>query len=148
LTVGHGNAADELRRHVERTGQRGYIAVQAYFAPTAERDAELRGIQQLLRDGTGRATTLGYGPRFLHSTGQLHKGGPPSGCFIQLVRGHPDDLPIPGWRETFGTLIDAQALGDFNSLEAHELPVLRIHLGDDPDAGLAALRRAVGQALS
>jgi transaldolase/glucose-6-phosphate isomerase len=148
LTGSHGGAADELRRHLERTGQRGYVAVHAYVAPTAERDAELLGIQQLLRDSIRRPTTVGYGPRFLHSTGQLHKGGPPIGCFIQLVAGHPDDLRIPGWRETFGTLIDAQALGDFNSLEAHELPVVRVHLGNDPDAGLAALRRALGQALS
>ncbi len=98
--------------------------------------------------GRSHATTLGYGPRFLHSTGQLHKGGPPTGCFLQLVAGHPNDLPIPGRRERFGTLIDAQARGDFTSLQSHELPVLRVHLSDDPDAGLAELRTALEAALA
>jgi len=148
LTAQHGELPRELRRHLDRVGQKGYIAVQAFIAPTAERDVALRSIQQLLRDGTSRAVTLGYGPRFLHSTGQLHKGGPPAGCFIQLVADQPEDVPIPGREETFGMLIDAQALGDFGSLEAHELPVLRVHLGDDPDAGLEALRRALDAALS
>jgi hypothetical protein len=92
--------------------------------------------------------TLGYGPRFLHSTGQLHKGGPPTGVFLQLTADHPDDLAIPGQRESFGTLIDAQAQGDFDALEAHELPVARIHLGADPDAGLAQLREVLVEALA
>jgi glucose-6-phosphate isomerase len=139
--------AEELRRHLDRARPGGYIALQAYIAPTPERDAALRGLQQLLRDRTGRATTVGYGPRYLHSTGQLHKGGPPIGCFVQLVADHPTDLPIPGRQETFGTLIEAQAQGDFTSLEGHELPVLRVHLSADPDAGLEALRTALEQAL-
>jgi glucose-6-phosphate isomerase len=148
LTGDQGTAADELRRHLARARPLGYISVQAFIAPTAERDTALRNVQQLLRDGTGRAATVGYGPRFLHSTGQLHKGGPPTGCFIQLVTDHPDDLPIPGRGETFGMLIDAQALGDFVSLESHELPVIRVHLGDDADAGLEALQAAIRQALN
>jgi glucose-6-phosphate isomerase len=147
LTGEPASVVDELRAHLERARPNGYFGIHAYIAPTPERDAALRGIQQLLRDRTRRATTIGYGPRFLHSTGQLHKGGPPVGCFIQLVAGHPNDVPIHGARETFGTLIDAQALGDFHALEAHELPVLRVHLSDDPDAGLAALRSALEQAL-
>ena len=142
-----GSIADELRAHLGRARAAAYICVQAYVAPTPERDAALAGIQQLLRDGTRRATTVGYGPRFLHSTGQLHKGGPPSGCFVQLTCGHPLDVEIPDIKETFGTLIDAQALGDFGALEAHDLPVLNIHLGDDADAGLAALRDALVQAV-
>ena len=91
--------------------------------------------------------TIGYGPRYLHSTGQLHKGGPPTGLFIQLTADHPDDLPIPGRAETFGTLIDAQAMGDFQALETHGLPVLRVHLGADPEHGLAALHDALVGAL-
>ncbi len=149
LTGGdHGTAADELRRHLARARPLGYISVGAFIAPTPGRDAALRALQQMLRDGTGRATTVGYGPRFLHSTGQLHKGGPPTGCFIQLVADHPDDLPIPGRRESFGMLIDAEAQGDFVSLEGHELPVMRVHLGDNPDSGLEALRAALEEALS
>ncbi|MGZ6339150.1 MAG: hypothetical protein ACXWNG_02160, partial [Candidatus Limnocylindrales bacterium] len=96
---------------------------------------------------TKRATTVGYGPTFLHSTGQLHKGGAPIGCFLQLTADHPADRPIPGQPYTFGQLIDAQAAGDLQALEAHDLPVLRVHLGADPDAGLAALGRALAAAL-
>ena len=101
----------------------------------------------MLRDRTGRATTAGYGPRFLHSTGQLHKGGAPIGWFLQLTSDHPADVEIPDWPYTFGQLIDAQAAGDFAAIEAHDLPILRVHLGADPDAGLAALERALAAAL-
>jgi hypothetical protein len=104
-------------------------------------------MRTLLRDRTLRATTVGYGPRFLHSTGQLHKGGAPIGWFLQLTSDHPVDLEIPGWPYTFGQLIDAQAAGDFAAIESHDLPILRIHLGADPDAGLAALERALAAAL-
>ncbi len=125
----------------------GYASIQAYIAQTPERDAALSGIRTLLRDRTRRATTVGYGPRFLHSTGQLHKGGAPIGWFLQLVGEHPDDLEIPGKAYTFGQLIDAQAIGDARTLADHNLPVLRINLGGDPDGGLAALERALAAAL-
>ncbi|HEV8054760.1 MAG TPA: hypothetical protein VGP30_08015 [Candidatus Limnocylindrales bacterium] len=148
LTEPGSDLTRELRRHLDRARPNGYLSIHAYLARTPEREAVMRELQRTLRDRTGRATTLGFGPRFLHSTGQLHKGGTPSGCFIQLVGGHRDDLPIPGRRESFGVLIDAQALGDFASLESHELPVLRIDLSDDPDAGLEELRAAVERALA
>lgn len=146
-SAGDGTLEGELRRHLDRAGRNGYHAIGAYLAPTPERSRALRAIQALLRDRTQRATTLGYGPRYLHSTGQLHKGGPATGCFLQLVAGHPDDLPIPGRRETFGVLIDAQALGDFASLAGHGLPALRVHLSDDPDRGLVELQAALDAAL-
>jgi len=142
------DAAGVLRAHLARIGDHGYHAINAYIAPTPERTASLRRIQALLRDGSAHATTLGYGPRFLHSTGQLHKGGTPSGCFLQLVSGHPDDLPIPGRSETFGVLIEAQALGDLESLGSHGLPALRIHLSDDPDVGLSELETLLAAALA
>jgi glucose-6-phosphate isomerase len=143
--VGSGpdDAVGVLREHLAVARPDGYHALMAYIAPTVERTRELRALQATLRDRTRRAVTVGYGPRYLHSTGQLHKGGPASGCFLQIVAGHPDDLPIPGRRETFGVLIDAQALGDLASLRAHGLPVLRVHLSDDPDAGLRQLRDAI-----
>jgi hypothetical protein len=137
----------ELRRHLTRLKPNGYVGLQAYIAPTPERDAAFAAMRTLLRNGTGRATTLGYGPRFLHSTGQLHKGGPATGWFLQLTAGHPADRPIPGWPYTFGQLIDAQALGDFQTLEAHDLAILRVHLGEDPDAGLAELHGLLTEAL-
>jgi len=148
LTDAHAGLADELRRHLSRVKPRGYFALQAYIAPTPERDEALRDIATLIRDRTGRAVTVGFGPRFLHSTGQLHKGGAPIGCFLQITATHPNDLEIPGWHETFGVLIDAQAAGDFMSLESHDLPVARVNVSDDPDAGLAELRAAVEQALA
>ena len=142
------SAADVLRQHLARLGPHGYLALQAFIAATPGRDRALAAIRLRLRDATQRATTVGYGPRFLHSTGQLHKGGPPSGCFLQLTADHPDDVPIPGAPESFGTLIAAQAAGDLGALVAHELPVLRIHLGADPDAGLEALAGLVAAALA
>jgi transaldolase / glucose-6-phosphate isomerase len=125
----------------------GYASIQAYIAQTPERDAALARVRTLLRDKTRRATTVGYGPRFLHSTGQLHKGGAPIGWFLQLVAGHADDREIPGKPYTFGQLIEAQAIGDARTLQDHKLPVIRINLGQNPDAGLAALERAVAAAL-
>ena len=137
-----------LRRHLARAKPNAYLALQAYIGSSPERDAALARIRMLLRDRTGHATTAGYGPRFLHSTGQLHKGGAPIGLFFQLTADHPQDRQIPGWPYTFGQLIDAQAAGDFQVLESHRLPVLRIHLEADPDAGLAALERALTGALA
>ena len=142
LTAGDGTLAGELRRHLDRVRGNGYLAIGAFVAPTAARAGVIDRIRVRLRDATGRATTGGFGPRYLHSTGQLHKGGSPIGWFLQLTADHPADLPVHGRPYTFGQLIDAQARGDMEALEAHELPVLRVHLGADVDAGLAALDAA------
>jgi hypothetical protein len=131
--------AGELRRHLERRRPSAYLALQAFLAPSPDVDAALARIRARLRDATRCATTAGYGPRYLHSTGQLHKGGPPIGWFLQLTDDHGVEREIPGWPYTFGQLIDAQARGDLAALEAHDLPVARIHLGPDAAAGLAAL---------
>ena len=147
LTSGDGGLVGELARHLARRRPDAYLCLQAFIAPTPSRDQAFARIRALLRDRTGRATTAGYGPRFLHSTGQLHKGGAPIGWFLQLTADHPEDLSIPGWPYTFGQLIHAQAAGDFAAIEEHDLPILRVHLGADPDVGLAALERALGAAL-
>jgi len=147
VTVTDRSLADRLAGHLERLPERGYVAIGAFVAPSAERDEALARMRRALRDATLRATTAGYGPRYLHSTGQLHKGGPSNGWFLQLVAGHPADLPVPGAGYTFGTLIDAQAEGDLAALQARRLPVLRIHLGDDPDAGLAELESVLDRVL-
>jgi glucose-6-phosphate isomerase len=136
-----------LKTHLGKLVHNGYASIQAYVAQTPARDEALAGIRTLLRDRTRRATTVGYGPRFLHSTGQLHKGGAPIGWFLQLVADHPEERSIPGRDYTFGQLIDAQAIGDARTIESHHLPILRINLGEDPDAGLAALERALSAAL-
>jgi hypothetical protein len=147
LTSGEGTLVGELRRHLARRRSNAYLCLQAFIAPTPSSDEALARIRRLLRDRTGRATTSGYGPRFLHSTGQLHKGGAPTGWFLQLTSDHPNDRPIPDWPYSFGQLIDAQAAGDFATIEAHDLPILRVHLGIDRDAGLASLERALAEAL-
>jgi glucose-6-phosphate isomerase len=147
LTAGDATVVGELRRHLARVRPGGYLALQAFVAPTAGRAGAIDGLRARLRDATGLATTGGFGPRYLHSTGQLHKGGPAVGWFLQLTADHPADLPVPGKPYSFGQLIDAQALGDRETLEAHDLPVLRVHLGLDVDAGLAALDAALDRAL-
>ncbi|HEY0444284.1 MAG TPA: hypothetical protein VGC90_08685 [Candidatus Limnocylindrales bacterium] len=148
LTGEDGSLVGELRRHLARRRPNAYLCLQAFIAPTPARDEAFARIRALLRDATHCATTAGYGPRFLHSTGQLHKGGPPTGWFVQLTSDHPNDRPIPDWPYSFGQLIDAQAAGDFGSIESHDLPIVRVHLGADPDAGLAALERALAAALA
>jgi glucose-6-phosphate isomerase/transaldolase/glucose-6-phosphate isomerase len=146
LTAGDGTLVGELARHLARRKPNAYLALQAFIAPIPAADEAFDRIRSLLRDATRCATTAGYGPRFLHSTGQLHKGGPPTGWFLQLTSDHPVDRPIPGWPYTFGRLIDAQAEGDFAAIESHDLPILRVHLAE-PATGLAALERALREAL-
>jgi transaldolase/glucose-6-phosphate isomerase len=147
LTAGDGSLDGELARHLARRKPNAYLAIQAFIAPSAATDEAIERIRALLRDSTRCATTAGYGPRFLHSTGQLHKGGPPTGWFLQLTSDHPVDRPIPGWPYTFGRLIDAQAEGDFAAIESHDLPIIRVHFGDVA-TGLARLEHALREALS
>jgi glucose-6-phosphate isomerase len=147
VPAGEGDLAAALRRHLARVSPRGYHHVGAYLAPSAPVSERLRRMQARLRDGTRRAATLGYGPRYLHSTGQLHKGGAPIGGFIQLICGGATDVPIPGRRESFEVLVQAQALGDFEAFGAHHLPAVRIDLGGDVEAGLDELERVLDEAL-
>ena len=131
-----------------------YLAIMAYIPQTEEHDRLLTRLRTALRDATRRATTVGYGPRFLHSTGQLHKGGPATGVFLQLVMDDEIDIDVPGEQSfTFSVLKRAQALGDLAALLGRRRPVLRVSLGDDPAASLlllvdsveAALRETVGR---
>ena len=122
-----------------------YVALQVYLAPTEETTKALTDIRLALRDRLALAVTLGFGPRFLHSTGQLHKGGPDSGLFLQLVDEPDDDIAIPETNYGFAALIGAQALGDLGALEQRGRRVLRVNLGNDTASGLAALAKALGQ---
>jgi glucose-6-phosphate isomerase len=124
-----------------------YFAITAYIRETARGEALLRETRGIVRDVYGVATTLGYGPRFLHSTGQLHKGGPPQGVFLQVTADDSEDTEVPGRLFTFGQLKAAQAIGDYESLRVHERPVLWVSLGEDADAGMEKLRDAVRSAL-
>lgn len=116
-----------------------YVTLQAYLAPTPEVTDALQTIRAALRSRLHVATTLGFGPRFLHSTGQLHKGGPNTGLFLQLTDDPPDALPVPESDYTFAALIRAQAQGDLLALLQRGRRVLRIHLGMDTLGGLGRL---------
>ncbi len=137
-------AAEALRRHLARAGEGDYIALLAYLPRNDETTGRLRRVGALLGDGGKNAVTIGIGPRFLHSTGQLHKGGPNNGVFVQITGGDGEDLPIPGWPFGFGTLIEAQALGDFLALERHGRRVVRCHITGNVAGGLEAMERALG----
>jgi hypothetical protein len=108
---------------------------------------KLQSIRLQVRNARRVATTLGYGPRFLHSTGQLHKGGPNSGVFLQLTSADAEDLPIPGRKFSFGVLKDAQALGDFLALSKQGRRLLRVHLPAQVPAALDRLWQAVDRVL-
>jgi len=120
-----------------------YVALMAYLEPSAEHTAVLQSVRARLRDSLRLATTLGYGPRFLHSTGQLHKGGPNTGLFIQITADDAQDLPIPGEPYSFSVLKQAQALGDLRSLESKQRRVIRLHLGKDVPGQWARLEKLV-----
>jgi glucose-6-phosphate isomerase len=120
-----------------------YFAILAYIAPDEEHDSALNAIRLAVRDKYRVATTVGYGPRYLHSTGQLHKGGPNTGVFIEIVGDDVNDIKIPGQPFSFGVLKQAQALGDFQALRNHGRRVLRVQLRDVAQ-GLVKIGQAVG----
>ncbi|HEV2799143.1 MAG TPA: bifunctional transaldolase/phosoglucose isomerase [Pyrinomonadaceae bacterium] len=136
-----------IKAHLARAGAGDYIALLDYFEETPEYEKVIQSIRTHLRDTTRCATTTGYGPRFLHSTGQLHKGGSAAGVFLQLTAPDIKDLPIPGQPYTFSTLKQAQALGDFRSLSTRGRRAIRVDLGADVQAGLNRLQELIGQAL-
>jgi transaldolase/glucose-6-phosphate isomerase len=123
---------EALRRAVSqwmsRRKARDYLVIQAYVAPTAENSRALKNISNSLRERLGVATTIGFGPRFLHSTGQLHKGGPNSGLFLVITATDLNDVVIPGTHHTFGRLKHAQAMGDVRALLARGRRVAHVHL--------------------
>lgn len=137
-----------LRDLVASLAPGDYFAVNAYLEMTGTVDERLQRIRHAVRDARGAATTLGFGPRFLHSTGQLHKGGPNTGVFLQLTCDDAADLAIPGERYSFGVLKSAQAQGDFQVLAERGRRILRIHLPADVEAGLDRLVQAIEGALA
>jgi transaldolase/glucose-6-phosphate isomerase len=130
---------DELRALVGQAAPPHYVAIMGYVQPSEAFDRAIDELRTTIRDATKATTTFGYGPRFLHSTGQFHKGGPPVGIFLQLVHDGPDDAEIPRAGYTFGTLKNAQATGDLQTLRAHDLPAERVRLEGDPVAAVEQL---------
>jgi transaldolase/glucose-6-phosphate isomerase len=128
-----------LKAHLGRLGRGDYFAALAYLHMDGRNQARLQALRHAVRDGKKVATCLGFGPRFLHSTGQAYKGGPNSGVFLQITCDDPVDLPVPGQRYTFGVVKAAQARGDFQVLSDRKRRALRIHLGKDADRGVETL---------
>jgi transaldolase/glucose-6-phosphate isomerase len=136
--------AAELSKWVRGAKQGDYLGIHAYLAPSPRKTEELRALQAALHAKTHLAVTLGYGPRFLHSTGQLHKGGTDRCRFLQLVDQPAEDLAVPETKYTYGTLIQAQSEGDRQALEQRGRQVLRVQLGHDDHEGLRRLIADLG----
>jgi transaldolase/glucose-6-phosphate isomerase len=146
-TGADGALKNYLRAHLARLGAGDYFALLGYIEMNAEHESLLQGLRMMVRDRKRVATVLGFGPRFLHSTGQAYKGGPNSGVFLQITCDDAQDLPVPGQKYTFGVVKAAQARGDFLVLADRKRRALRVHLGSDVKAGLAKLTELVKQSL-
>lgn len=140
--------ADYLRAHLNRIQPGDYLALLAYIEMSDAHERQLQAIRHTVRDAKRVATCLGFGPRFLHSTGQAYKGGPNSGVFLQITCDDAKDLPVPGQTYTFGVVKAAQSRGDFQVLAERGRRALRMHLGPDVPAGLMTLQAAIRQALA
>jgi len=141
------SVAEAIKAHLARVKPGDYIALLDYIEETPEHEETIQAIRAHLRDATKCATTTGYGPRFLHSTGQLHKGGSDAGVFLQITASDAKDLPIPGQPYTFSTLKQAQALGDFRSLSTRGRRAIRVDLGTDVPGGLQRLYELIQEAV-
>lgn len=139
---------DTVRSHMKSIKPHDYVAFLNYIEETPEIDRAFQELRTAVRDRTKCATTIGYGPRFLHSTGQLHKGGPDSGVFIQILADDKTDFPVPGEPYTFSILKQAQALGDFRALSSRGRRVIRVDLGSNALAGLQHLHQVILNALN
>ena len=141
------DAASVLKAFFAQARPGDFMTLQAYLHETDGLNQELAQFRKLVQDGLRIATTSGYGPRFLHSTGQYHKGGPNKGLFVQFTADHPQDLPLPGRSYTFGTFENAQAQGDLQALKDNNRRTLHLHLGADPERALSTVLAALPGAL-
>jgi transaldolase/glucose-6-phosphate isomerase len=144
----HDSLASYLRAHLARLNPGDYFALLAYLEMNSLNKAHLQAIRHAVREAKRVATCLGFGPRYLHSTGQAYKGGPNTGVFLQLTCDDAYDIPVPGQNYTFGVVKAAQARGDFHVLTERQRRVLRVHLGKDVAADLVKLREAIAHALA
>ena len=143
-----GKSLNEIvKTHLSRIGEGDYFALLGYIPMNAQNEKALQTIRMSVRDAKKVATCLGFGPRFLHSTGQAYKGGPNSGVFLQITCDDASDLAVPGQKYTFGVVKAAQARGDFAVLAERGRRALRVHLGKNLKSGLNALAKAVSLSL-
>jgi glucose-6-phosphate isomerase len=145
--VGQPDLTGYLRAHLAQLRPEDYFAVLGFIQRDREHEKTMQKLRHAVRDKKRVATCLGFGPRFLHSTGQDYKGGPNTGVFLQITAEHASDLAIPGQKYTFGVVIDAQAAGDLSVLQQRGRRALRAHLGKDVEAGLQYLSAAIEKAL-
>jgi transaldolase/glucose-6-phosphate isomerase len=145
---GGAKLADVLKTHLSRLGAGDYFAVLGYITMNPANEKTLQTIRHAVRDKKKVATVLGFGPRFLHSTGQAYKGGPNTGVFLQITCDDAKDLPVPGQKYTFGVVKAAQARGDFAVLAERGRRAVRVHLGKNLKSGLATLTKAVQKAIA
>src|SRR6266853_1928836 len=145
---GGAQLADVLKAHLSRLGAGDYFAVLGYITMNPANEKSLQAIRHAVRDKKKVATVLGFGPRFLHSTGQAYKGGPNSGVFLQITCDDAKDLQVPGQKYTFGVVKAAQARGDFAVLAERGRRALRVHLGKNLKSGLASLTKALQKAIA
>src|SRR6185436_14125082 len=141
------NLADAVKEHLNTVKAGDYFALLGYVEMNDAHEAALQGMREKIRAKKKVATCLGFGPRFLHSTGQAYKGGPNSGVFLQVTCDDAADVKVPGQRYTFGVVKAAQARGDFQVLAERKRRALRVHLGKDVAAGLQTLNAAVTAAV-
>ncbi len=154
LGYGHGlgsgirpTLAGFLEAHFNRIHPNDYVAILAYLDMNSKNEKALQEMREMIRSTHRVATCLGFGPRFLHSTGQAYKGGPNSGVFLQITADHAHDLPIPGHAYSFGQVEAAEARGDLEVLAARNRRCLRVHLPEDHASALRKLREAIRLAL-
>jgi transaldolase/glucose-6-phosphate isomerase len=145
--IGDRTLAGYLAAHLASLRPADYFALLGYIEMNEANEKALTAIRRRVLEVKGVATCLEFGPRFLHSTGQAYKGGPNTGVFLQITCDDADDLPVPGQKYTFGVVKAAQARGDFEVLVQRGRRALRVHLGSDVAAGLAALASAMTAAL-
>jgi transaldolase/glucose-6-phosphate isomerase len=141
------NVTGAIKAQLARVGSGDYVALLAYIDRNPATIAALTRLRERIRDTKHVATCVGFGPRFLHSTGQTYKGGPNSGVFLQITADDANDLPVPGEKYTFGVVKAAQARGDFDVLAERGRRALRVHLGPDVQAALQRLTELVEKAL-
>jgi len=146
--TGEPSLAGVMRAHLKRLGEEDYFALLAYIEMNEAHEHALQSARRTVRDEKRVATCVGFGPRFLHSTGQAYKGGPNSSVFLQITCDDPSDVPVPGQKYTFGIVKASQARGDFQVLADRGRRALRAHLGGDVAVGLATLDEAIRGALS
>jgi transaldolase/glucose-6-phosphate isomerase len=147
-TVSDRSLNGYLKAHLDRLQAGDYFALLAYVEMNGAHEQILQSARHAVRNNKHVATCLGFGPRFLHSTGQAYKGGPNSGVFLQITCDDAVDLPVPGQKYTFGIVKAAQARGDFEVLAERGRRALRVHLGADVNKGLAILEVAIRAALA